>query len=231
MKAIIDMNIRAVFWDIDGTMVMSEPVHYSKMEHIAQVHRIVLNDEIRATFHGAGDHVVFDTMQKLGMPGTMDEFLVACQTYYEEQLHTIDVREGFPEAFSYLKGAGVVQAAVSNGIEPLVKLNIERAGIGADLVSVIDLDYIFKSGLQPKPAADPYLDALRQVNDVTRGGIEPSECLVVEDSPAGVAAGKAAGMTTIFWKLDKDKACDIADYEAFTAMEMMKIIQRLVPAP
>jgi sugar-phosphatase len=40
-----------------------------------------------------------------------------------------------------------------------------------------------------KPAPDPYLLAAERL------GLEPADCLVVEDAPAGIAAGRAAGMT------------------------------------
>jgi mannitol-1-/sugar-/sorbitol-6-phosphatase len=40
-----------------------------------------------------------------------------------------------------------------------------------------------------KPAPDPYLLAARRL------GVDPADCLVLEDAPAGIAAGRAAGMT------------------------------------
>ena len=40
-----------------------------------------------------------------------------------------------------------------------------------------------------KPAPDPYLLAAERL------GVDPADCLVLEDAPAGVAAGRAAGMT------------------------------------
>ena len=40
-----------------------------------------------------------------------------------------------------------------------------------------------------KPAPDPYLLAAERL------GVDPADCLVLEDAPAGIAAGRAAGMT------------------------------------
>lgn len=42
-----------------------------------------------------------------------------------------------------------------------------------------------------KPAPDVYLEVARRL------GVEPGDCLVFEDVPAGILAGKAAGMTVI----------------------------------
>ncbi len=221
--------IKAVFWDIDGTMVMSEPVHDSKMEHVALLHGIVMSPETKASFHGLGDRRAYEIMQGIGMPGTLEQFVDACQSYYEVQLHTIEVRDGFTEAFAYLEKNGIHQSAVSNGLEALVNLNLARVGVRDRLKAVVDLDYMVRSGLNPKPSGDAYLDALRQVNEAERLSILPSECLVVEDSPTGVAAGKAAGMKTIFWKLSPDRSLENTDYSAYTAEEIMAIIYDLVP--
>jgi sugar-phosphatase len=42
-----------------------------------------------------------------------------------------------------------------------------------------------------KPAPDPFLEAARRL------GVDPADCLVVEDAPAGLTAGRAAGATTL----------------------------------
>ncbi|KAM3426304.1 hypothetical protein MY4824_010026 [Beauveria thailandica] len=54
---------------------------------------------------------------------------------------------------------------------------------------------------QGKPAPDIYLLALQIINSTERGGgkaIEPEECLVFEDSVAGVEAGRRAGMRVVW---------------------------------
>lgn len=221
--------IKAVFWDVDGTMVMSEPVHDAKMVHIAKAHNLTMPPEVAVSFHGSGDRKAYEIMCSIGMPGTLEEFIEASQAYYEEHLHTIDVRDGFAEAFAYFERQEILQSAVSNGVEPLVNLNLARAGIRDKLKAVVDLDYMFRMGLTPKPSADPYLDALRQVNEAAGLAIRPSECLVVEDSPTGVAAGKAAGMVTVYWKLSPEKTSDLADYAVYTGGEFMDLARMLVP--
>lgn len=222
-------EIRAVFWDVDGTMVMSEPVHDAKMVHIANTHGVTLTPETVALFHGSGDRRAYEIMQGAGMPGTLEQFLDACHVYYSDNLHTIAVREGFAEAFAYFDARGFPQAAVSNGVAPLVDMNIGLTGVREKFKAILDLDYMHENGLNPKPAADPYLDALRQINKGQAEPIRPDQCLVVEDSPTGIAAGNAAGMTTIFWRLSPEKTMEMADYTAFTGAELMDIVRDLVP--
>ena len=64
-----------------------------------------------------------------------------------------------------------------------------------------------------KPAPDLFLHA------AARMGFEPERCLVVEDSPAGVQAGRAAGMTVLGYAALTDAALLEAEgARAFTAM-------------
>src|SRR5690606_30422292 len=53
--------------------------------------------------------------------------------------------------------------------------------------------HIYSAAMVPrgKPAPDLFLHAAREM------GVQPARCLVIEDSPAGVAAAKAAGMAVI----------------------------------
>ena len=84
-------------------------------------------------------------------------------------------------------------AAVTNAQKTEADINIGRLGNQADLVqftlSVEDFP-------RPKPAPDGYLMGADKL------GIDPKDILVLEDSPVGVAAAKAAGMTVI--QIQKD---------------------------
>jgi beta-phosphoglucomutase-like phosphatase (HAD superfamily) len=221
------LNIRAVFWDVDGTMVMSEDVHHAKTRSIAARHGIVVTAEMEHGFYGTSDKNVHNILQNLGMPDTLEKYLESCIDYYRDNLHMVELREGFMEVFVYLEQSGALQCAVSNGVNALVQMNIERSSLGKRLKAVIDIDHIYASGLNPKPAADPYLEALRQINETEGLNIRPSECLVIEDSPTGARAGKAAGMNVILWKLFPEKTLPEADHEAHTGADLMEIIKTL----
>jgi mannitol-1-/sugar-/sorbitol-6-phosphatase len=67
---------------------------------------------------------------------------------------------------------------------PLARARLAAAGLVAPPVLVTS-DQVAHG----KPAPDPYLLA------AARLGLDPADCLVVEDAPAGIAAGRAAGMT------------------------------------
>jgi sugar-phosphatase len=75
---------------------------------------------------------------------------------------------------------------VTSGSRPVATLRLRAAGIAPPEVFVTAEDVI-----HGKPAPDGYLSAAAQF------GVPPAECVVIEDSPPGIAAGKAAGMRVI----------------------------------
>jgi len=76
-----------------------------------------------------------------------------------------------------------VVAIATSCVAALARARIAAAGLRAPQV-VVTADQVSRG----KPAPDPYLLAAERL------GVDPADCVVLEDAPAGVAAGKAAGM-------------------------------------
>jgi HAD superfamily hydrolase (TIGR01509 family) len=86
-----------------------------------------------------------------------------------------------------LGAAGVPVGLVSNARRRFVERGLRTAGLDDAFAIVVTADDVAR----PKPAPDPYLAAAAAL------GAEPGACVVLEDSPTGVAAGRAAGALTI----------------------------------
>jgi sugar-phosphatase len=87
------------------------------------------------------------------------------------------------------RGAAEVLAlpvvAIATSCEgPLARVRLAAAGLARPGV-LVSADQVERG----KPAPDPYLLAAQRL------GADPAECLVIEDAPSGIAAGRAAGMT------------------------------------
>ncbi len=100
--------------------------------------------------------------------------------------------EPYADAIDFLgrvKGRRIL--AVATGARPIqIKAGIEKFDLdGTFAVVVTAHDYTYG-----KPNPEPYMTALRKLNNGREVEIRPEECLVVEDSPMGVKAAKAAGM-------------------------------------
>ena len=81
-------------------------------------------------------------------------------------------------------------ALVTSNAERRVVRRFERVGLPLPATIVDNA-----ATVRGKPAPDPYLRGAELL------GVDPGDCLVIEDSPAGVAAGVAAGMTV--WSVNR----------------------------
>ena len=77
-----------------------------------------------------------------------------------------------------------VVAIATSCAMPLARARLAAAGLPVPGV-LVTADQVARG----KPAPDPYLLAAERL------GVDPAACLVIEDAPAGIAAGRAAGMT------------------------------------
>ncbi len=96
----------------------------------------------------------------------------------------IAVLPGVAEAFAALPANRV--AIVTSCTGPLLTARIQGSGLRRPR-EVICVDDITNG----KPAPDPFLLGAHRI------GVDPTRCLVVEDAPAGLAAGRAAGCATL----------------------------------
>jgi HAD superfamily hydrolase (TIGR01509 family) len=95
---------------------------------------------------------------------------------------------GARELLERLRERGTPIGLVSNSPLRFVCRSIELAGFHELFDVVISAHEV----AAPKPAPDPYLEACRRL------GVEPGpEVVALEDSPTGVAAARAAGLTVI----------------------------------
>jgi HAD superfamily hydrolase (TIGR01509 family) len=86
-----------------------------------------------------------------------------------------------------LAHAGIPVGLVSNARRRFVEPGLRAAGLHEAFAVIVTVDDV----AHPKPAPDPYLAAAAAL------GAAPTACAVLEDSPTGLAAGRAAGALTI----------------------------------
>ena len=102
--------------------------------------------------------------------------------------HGVEAMVGARELLHRLKQRGIPIGLVSNSPLRFVQRSLEIVGFHDRFDVVLSAHEV----AAPKPSPDPYLEACRRL------GVEPTPAVVVlEDSPTGVAAGRAAGLTVI----------------------------------
>lgn len=105
----------------------------------------------------------------------------------EEALAGVAPRPGAVDLLDRLLEVGMPIALASNSVRPFVELVLGSAGLTDRFAVVVTGDDVE----HPKPAPDLYLLACERL------GVDPSSSVALEDSPTGVAAGRAAGLTVI----------------------------------
>jgi len=184
------MTPKAVFWDMDGTLIDSEPLHERSLSAALLDLGIMPPEDLHQRIIGVAAMPVYEMLRdELGLALPFPEWIVKKYEHYFGHVGTLKARPGSVEVFNLLRAQGVPQVIVSNSDRLVVNANMKAIGLdwpGQRSISRNDMR-------NPKPDPEPYLQAARLV------GVEPAECFVIEDSVPGATAGVEAGMTTLLW--------------------------------
>ncbi len=184
------MTPQAVFWDMDGTLIDSEPLHDAALTHVLSSLGIEAPANLHERILGLAAWPVYCMMRdEFGITLPFDDWILRKYTFYLEHAPGLKPRAGALEIFRDLQAAGVPQAIVSNSDRLVVDANLRATGLAQPAFRSISRNDV-RLG---KPDPEPFLRAAWLC------GVEPGLCAVVEDSRTGASAGVAAGMTTIFW--------------------------------
>lgn len=183
--------VKAIFWDMDGTMVDTEPQWGIATFELSEAMGRRLTPELRElTIGGSLPRTIGICAEHAGI--TVDE--AGYERYRELMLGR--VAELFDDALIPNPGVLSLLAELKGrGVPMLVTTNTERS-LAQGCIEAVGADFFIGSitgdeVAEPKPAPDMYLEAARRV------GLPPSECLVFEDSFNGMAAAVAAGCRVI----------------------------------
>ena len=182
--------LQAVLWDMDGLLVDTEPVWTVAEEELAARLGGTWSDELKARIVGTRLELAVPTI--LGWYGVEPTDVVVAETscwllermveLFSEQ---ITVLPGVRELLEELARHEVPVALVSSSYRVLVDAVLAH-GIGHFRVTVAGDEV-----RQGKPHPEPYDTACKRL------GVDPRQCVVLEDSPAGVASGQAAGCAVV----------------------------------
>ncbi|RWP37164.1 MAG: HAD family phosphatase [Mesorhizobium sp.] len=184
------MTPKAVFWDMDGTLVDSEPLHEAAL--IAALHSvgIAAPTHLHERVLGIAAWPVYEMLRdEFGLDLPFDDWIVRKYDHYLPMAETLKPRPGAIEIYNELRGLGVAQAVVSNSDRLVVDANLRMVGLFYPGMKTISRNDVREG----KPHAEPFLRA------AWLAGVDPADAVAVEDSVTGATAGLAAGMRTIFW--------------------------------
>lgn len=178
----------AVIFDMDGLMLDSERAINACFARAARELGHDLPDALWLRMIGGGDGLCRRLLtEHVGAAGA-DELLAHAEVLYDAVADAgIDHRPGIVELLQWLVARGIPRAVATSTRRPLAMRKLEAAG----LLPYFDAVCTSSDVPRPKPAPDVYLLAARTL------AVDPVRCLVLEDSPTGVRAALAAGMTPV----------------------------------
>ncbi|WP_269079423.1 HAD family hydrolase [Corynebacterium uterequi] len=184
----MNFSFRAVFWDMDGTLIDSEPLWSVATYELSELLGRRITPEVREKTVGGSFRNTLNVLATwAGIdPTTLDEHEYRQWMYRRmgELLTDLTPNPGVRELLTALYP-----------LPMLVTTNTERE-LADRCIDAVGREFFFSSitgdeVAHSKPAPDMYLEAARQV------GAVPGECVVFEDSFAGMTAAHAAGCVVI----------------------------------
>ncbi|GGS74623.1 HAD family hydrolase [Streptomyces cinerochromogenes] len=185
-----DLGTLSVIFDLDGTLVDSEPNYYEASRQVLAEHGVPgFTWEDHEGYVGISTReAVAIWRERYGLRAPAAELLAATNRRYLELARART--RAYPEmrAFVELLAAENVPMAVASGSSPeAIEAILTGTGLAAHLGTVVSADEVPRG----KPAPDVFLEAARRL------GADPADCVVLEDAAPGAAAAHAAGMRCV----------------------------------
>lgn len=177
----------AVLFDCDGVIVDSEPITDRMIaESLAQHGLVLAIGQIHEMFLGGTIVGLATRARELGADLPDNWAADFYEVLYTELAKGTPLIPGITGVFDALDAAGIPYAVGSNGPHRKMEVTLGQhpaihARLAGRIFSRLDVP-------NPKPAPDLYLHAAKAV------GAEPAHSVVIEDSPTGARAARAAGM-------------------------------------
>ncbi|WVZ23338.1 hypothetical protein V8G54_001882 [Vigna mungo] len=181
--------IRCIILDLDGTLLNTDGI-------VGNVLKVLLG-KYGKEWDGREAHKIIGTtpfeaaaavVQDYELSCSTSEFLSEISPLFSDQWCNIKALPGANRLIKHLKSHGVPMALASNSPRESVEAKISYHDGWKNSFSVIIGGDEVRTG---KPSPEIFLEAARRLN------IEPSSCLVIEDSVPGVTAGKTAEMEVV----------------------------------
>ena len=215
--------MKAVIFDMDGVIIDSEPIHFEvDMQTMREFSVNISKDELNKYVGTTNEYMLNDLINKYKIQKSIKEILeykmeLTIRRIKETKINAIS---GIPELLISLKHNNIKTAIGSSSPKELIITVIEKFQLGKYFDCIVSGDEV-KEG---KPKPDIYLEVSKRI------GVNPEECIVIEDSRNGVLAAKNAGMKCFGFRnvnsgnQDLSKADIIVDSIRNIDIEIIKVL-------
>jgi len=216
--------IKAVIFDLDGVLADTEHMSSQADDTVLARHGIWLTEEEKIRAYGRRMEEIFgDVIRDRGLRIDVSKLVGEKDSTFEELIKgSLKPMQGAGKILAALKKTGLkIGLATSSGSKKMEN-TLNELSISGYFDVMSSGDHVQKG----KPHPEVYIKTAKKL------GVEPAECIVVEDSEFGIMSAKAAGMMCIAIKSPNTRGQDFsgADYLADSLAGVEKEIERVVKA-
>lgn len=182
--------MKAFIFDMDGVIIDSEPKHSETSIEVMDYFGVSITRAALHRFVGSTNSAMWAALIKeYGMKQTVEEIRAYQLALTLDWIETADLGpiDGISELIDELKRSSVRLALASSSDRRFIDAVVKKFELAGKLDFIISGESVSQS----KPAPDIFLAAADNL------GVEPEDCVVLEDSKNGVLAAKAAQMRCI----------------------------------
>ncbi len=180
--------LRPVVFDCDGVLVDSEELAWSAWREALEPYGVVITDEEMDALTGRTEEDAFAHFAAKGEVPVYEEFWPKLAARVHDLFENyLEAFEDAADTLAVIHDRGARMAVASSSPRPRLELALRTTGLARFFDLIVAGDDVPRG----KPHPDLFLAAAAGLQ------VAPQRCVAVEDTPAGVAAARAAGMTVV----------------------------------
>ncbi len=194
---------RAVLWDMDGTLIDSEDLHWlAWRDTMANEGIAITHEQFIASFGQRNDAIIPNWLGAATTPERIRRVEIAKEEHFRSLVRDRGIlpSPGVASWLHKLNQQGWLQAIASSAPRANVEAVLETLGTASYFQSIVSAEDVHRG----KPDPEVFLLA------ASRFGLPPDRCIVVEDAVAGIEAARRAGMRSIGINRSGTLAADVA---------------------
>ena len=211
--------IEAIIFDMDGTLVDTEPCNTEIEKRQFRLNQLLISEEEHQKYLGTASEAMWREIAErhallIPVEHLIEQNNVESLQYFSE-LNEIPVMPGLIDLLEYLRIKRYPMAVASSSNPEIIELILSRTNLKKYFQVIVSTQEAGKS----KPEPDVFLLAAQKL------GIKRENCLVVEDSENGIKAAHAANMSCVAYQSPgvdpkTQKEAD-AIFKSFSQLAMM----------
>lgn len=214
---------KGIIWDVDGVLAKTAPFHCESWRKVWKERNIEFSwDDFKMSFGMRNDRIILEMLGR-DYPEEEIAYIAKKKEYYFRKVAKGRIKPptGLTRLLASLKNDGFRMAVASSGPPENVEFILKECNLTSFFLSFVSGSEVSHS----KPHPEIFLLASRRIS------VEPHQCIVVEDAPAGVKGAKKAKMkciaiTTLHSK-DELKEADMI-INSFTEVNIEKFNQLIL---